>query len=241
MDLQVETQIGLVGAVVVHRLMPGEPTHRTRQLHVDELPDLCHHFLGDGDDIVLIDEAHLDVQLSELGLPVGPEVLVAVAAGDLVVALHAGDHQQLLEQLGALRQRVPRARPQPGGHQEVTGALGSGPGQRGGFDVDEAQRVERLPDGVGDRRTQPDGFGLARTTQIQVAVLEPGVLADIDALIDRERQRRGGVEYLEFADHDLDLTGHHGRIDRVLRPGLDHTGDSDAELVAQLVGAELID
>jgi hypothetical protein len=44
------------------------------------------------------------------GWPVGAEVLVAVAARDLVVALHAGDHQQLLEQLGALRQGVPAAR-----------------------------------------------------------------------------------------------------------------------------------
>ena len=39
--------------------------------------------------VVLVDEAHLDVELGELRLPVGAEVLVAVAARDLVVALHA--------------------------------------------------------------------------------------------------------------------------------------------------------
>ena len=56
------------------------------------------------------DEGHLDVDLGELGLAVGPQVLVAEAAGELVVALEAGDHQQLLEQLRRLRQGVEAAR-----------------------------------------------------------------------------------------------------------------------------------
>ena len=41
----------------------------------------------------------LDIELGELGLTVGAEVLVAVAACHLVVAFHAGNLQQLLEQL----------------------------------------------------------------------------------------------------------------------------------------------
>src|SRR3712207_7044962 len=49
--------------------------------------------------------SHLDVELGELRLPVGAEVLVAVAAGDLEVALGAGHHEQLLEQLRALGDR----------------------------------------------------------------------------------------------------------------------------------------
>ena len=79
--------------------------------------------LAELDDVVLGDERHLDVELGELRLPVGPEVLVAVAAGDLVVALHAGHHQQLLEQLRGLRQGVPGAGLQADRHQEVAGAL----------------------------------------------------------------------------------------------------------------------
>ena len=60
------------------------------------------HGLGDeGEHVVLGDEAGLGVELHELVLAVGAQVLVAQAAGDLVVAVDAADHQQLLEQLRA--------------------------------------------------------------------------------------------------------------------------------------------
>ena len=77
------------------------------------MPALGEHFLehrlGDLDDVVLLDEGHLEVELGELGLAVGAQVLVAEAAGDLVVALEAAHHQQLLVELRRLRQRVPGA------------------------------------------------------------------------------------------------------------------------------------
>ena len=57
-------------------------------------------------DIVLGDEGHLLVHLGELGLTVGAQVLVAVAAGDLEIAVKAGQHQDLLVELGALGQRI---------------------------------------------------------------------------------------------------------------------------------------
>ena len=120
-------------------------------------PDLAHHRLAELEHVVLLDEAHLDVELGELGLPVGAEVLVAVAAGDLVVALHAGHHEQLLEQLRALRQGVPGARREPRGHEEVAGALGRRPGQRRGLDLDEVALAEHPPRGGVDLGAQPDG------------------------------------------------------------------------------------
>src|SRR3712207_9041615 len=63
-------------------------------------------------------------ELRELGLPVGAQVLVAEAAGDLVVALEAGHHQQLLEELRRLGQRVELARAEPARHEEVARPLG---------------------------------------------------------------------------------------------------------------------
>ena len=49
-----------------------------------------HDGLGDeGQHLVLADEAGLEVELHELELPVGAQVLVAEAAGDLVVAVDA--------------------------------------------------------------------------------------------------------------------------------------------------------
>ena len=53
-----------------------------------------------------LDEGGLDVDLGELRLAVGAQVLVAEAAGDLEVFLEAGDHQELLVLLRRLRQGV---------------------------------------------------------------------------------------------------------------------------------------
>ncbi len=55
-------------------------------------------------DVGLGDEGRLDVELGELELAVRPQVLVPHAAGDLVVAVEAADHEELLCDLGALRQ-----------------------------------------------------------------------------------------------------------------------------------------
>ena len=76
--------------------------------------DLVHDVFHHRQDVFLVDERHLDVDLRELGLAVGAQVLVAEAAGDLVVALDAADHQQLLEELRRLRQRVELARDSAG-------------------------------------------------------------------------------------------------------------------------------
>ena len=68
-----------------------------------------------------VDEAHLEVELVELARrAVGARVLVAEAGRDLEVAVEAGDHQQLLELLRRLRQRVELARD----------GCGSAPGSR---------------------------------------------------------------------------------------------------------------
>ena len=77
----------------------------TRLVH-----DLAHDVFHHREHVFDADERHLDVDLGELGLAVGAQVLVAEAARDLVVALDAGDHQQLLEELRRLRQRVELAR-----------------------------------------------------------------------------------------------------------------------------------
>ena len=93
--------------------------------------------------VVGVGEAHLRVELHELELAVGAEVLVAQAAGDLVVAVEAADHQQLLEQLRALRQRVELARRQARRHDEVARALGRRRDEHRRLDLGEALRVER--------------------------------------------------------------------------------------------------
>ena len=64
----------------------------------------------DAEDVVLVDERHLDVDLRELGLAIEAQVLVAEALDDLEVAVEARHHEELLEELRALGERVELAR-----------------------------------------------------------------------------------------------------------------------------------
>ncbi|MDF1523953.1 MAG: hypothetical protein P1P87_14205, partial [Trueperaceae bacterium] len=63
---------------------------------------------------------------------------------------------------------------------------------------------------------------------------------DVDVLVDRERERRGGVEDLHLGGDHLDVTGGEVRVLVALRPGGDLTGDLDAVLRPQLVGHLLV-
>ena len=121
------------------RLVVGEPPHRQLELRAaDPLEDVGEQPLVDLDHVVDADEGHLDVELGEVGLAVGAQVLVPEAAGDLVVALEAGDHQQLLEELRRLRQRVEGALLEAAGDEEVARALGGRAGEDRRLDVEEA-------------------------------------------------------------------------------------------------------
>ena len=155
-----------------------------------------------------VDEAHLDVELHELVLTVGAQVLVAEAAGDLVVAVDARHHQQLLEQLGRLRQRVERARLLARRHEELAGALGRRRHEHRRLDLDEALGVhrpaERAVDGGADAQVALHPLA----AQVEVAVLQPDVLVDVvGAGVDRERRRRRHAQHLDLALADLDLAG----------------------------------
>src|SRR5439155_12728150 len=76
--------------------------------------------------VVAFDERHLDVDLGELELAIGPLVLVAKATGELIIPLDAADHQDLVELLRGLRQGVKRSRIAAIRNQEFAGACGRG-------------------------------------------------------------------------------------------------------------------
>ena len=88
----------------------GNGVAAQRSIGHDGARDLGDHRLDEGHHVFLRDEAHLDVELRELRAAVGARVLVAHAVRDLEVAVEARDHQQLLELLRRLRQRVDVAR-----------------------------------------------------------------------------------------------------------------------------------
>ena len=103
-----ETKIRLVRAVFLHRILVGHARNRGLEIVTDEGPDILQNLFCNGNDVVLIDEAHLNIKLCELRLTICAEVFITIAACNLEVTFHSGNHQHLLEKLRGLRQRIPR-------------------------------------------------------------------------------------------------------------------------------------
>src|SRR5699024_9882689 len=98
-DLQVKAQVRLVASIQAHGVSKSDAVDWALELNSNELPNRLEELLSKRDDVILLNKTHLDVELGELRLAVRAEVLIAVATSDLVVTLHTGDHEQLLEQL----------------------------------------------------------------------------------------------------------------------------------------------
>src|SRR2546430_257888 len=81
--------VGLVAAVARGGLGVREP-RESSQVHVEHpLEDVADQALHQVLDLALVEERGLDVDLGELGLALGAQVLVAEALHDLVVAIEA--------------------------------------------------------------------------------------------------------------------------------------------------------
>ncbi len=204
-QLHAEAQVGLVDAVAVHGLVPGDLRDLAGSLAEHRLGGVEHRLRDEGEHLVLRDEARLGVELHELVLPVGAQVLVPQAAGDLVVAIGAADHQQLLEELRRLRQRVEAARHLPGRHEELAGALGGGRHEHRRLDLDEPLPLHRPPDGGVDGGPDAQVALHPLAAEVEVAVPQPDHLVDVvGALVDRERRRGRDREDLDRAVPHLD-------------------------------------
>src|SRR5450759_1951759 len=89
-DLEVVAKVRLVAAKPQERLLDVEARKWSRQLDSEHVaPQFAKERLDQSEDVFLVAEGHLEVQLGELGLSIGSQVLIAEAAGDLVVALNA--------------------------------------------------------------------------------------------------------------------------------------------------------
>ena len=156
------------------------------------------HMLGpaleDSEYVLLLDERHLAVDLGEFRLAVGAQVLVAEAAHDLEILVVSGDHQQLLQGLGRLRQGVELVRGHAARDHEVARALGRGVDQIGGLDLQKALIGEEAADLLGHFVTQDQVALQGRAPQVEVAVLHAQVIAAVRNLLDGEGRDLGLVE-----------------------------------------------
>ena len=105
--------------------MPGQTLERLVNLDVHEIFHYIFEQLLEVDEyVLLLDKRHLHVDLRELGLAVGAQILVAEAARDLIVFVDAADHQKLLVNLRRLRQCVELAGVNAARDKVVARALG---------------------------------------------------------------------------------------------------------------------
>ncbi|MCY1351842.1 hypothetical protein D9M69_381190 [compost metagenome] len=235
-QLQRNAQVRLVRTVAAHGFFEGH-VREFVELDVQHfLEQLAHHLLGDFDDVAFFEEAGLDVDLGEFRLTVGTQVFVAEALGDLVVAVEAGHHQQLLEQLGRLRQGEEVARVGTARHQVVACAFRSRTAEDRGFHVEEAVLVQVAANAAGDARAQLQLGGHFRTAQVDEAVAQAGFLADVGVLVQRERRRLGLVQHFQLVAEHLDGAGGHVRVDRASRTLAHLAGDLDHVLAAHAIG-----
>ncbi len=215
--------------------MPRHALDRLRALPGGRLGSVEDRFADGVEHVVLGDEAHLHVELHELVLTIGAQVLVAQAAGHLVVAVDAADHQELLEELRRLRQRIERARLLARRHQELASTLRGRRHQHRRLDLDEALALHAVADGGVDRGSDTEVLLHPLAAKVEVAVLETDVLVDVvGASIDRERWWIGLAEHLDLALAQLDPAGRQVLVDRALGPVAHDAGDAQHVLAANV-------
>ena len=180
---------------------------------------------------LLIREGHLDVELRDLLHPVGAQVLVPEAARDLEVAVEAADHEELLEDLGRLREGKEPAGLKAARDDEVARPLGRRLEEDRRLDLEEAAALHRPPDRRDHRAAESDVALHLRAAQVEPAVAEAKSLVDV-LFVELEGQRRRGGDDLQGVDLELDLAGRDVRVDRLGRAADDLSLRAQDELVA---------
>ena len=210
MDGHAEADVGLVGAVIVHGIVPAHAGHGVGNIHVqDVLEDGAHHALEHVQDVFLLHEGHFAVNLGEFGLTVRAEVFVTETAHNLEVAVVAGHHQQLLEGLGALRQGVELAGIHAGRDHEVAGAFRSALDQVRRLDFHEPVGVQVVTHLMSHFVTQGQGALQRTAAQVQVTVFGAEVFAAVALLLNGEGRSHALVQDMDGRYLDFDVTGGH--------------------------------
>ena len=203
-------QVRLVGAIPADRVAIGD----MRELLGDGKPaaefleHTAQHRLNGVEHVLLGDETHLDVELIELsGRTVGAGVLVTEAGSDLEVAIEARHHDQLLELLRRLRQRIELAGMDARGHEEVASTLGRGCGEDRRLELEEALVRHAAAQRVDDLAALHDVLVDALTAEVEEAIAQPDVLGILGVAEDRKRQFGGLAQHLDVGREDLDEAG----------------------------------
>ena len=191
--------------------------------------DHVAHVLG-------VHEGHLQVNLGELRLAVGSQVLVAEALDDLEVAVEPGDHEHLLEELRALGQGVELARVDAAGHQVIARALGRALGQEGRLHLQEPVLVQVAAHDLHQPVAELQIALHERAAQVQIAVAQAHLVGERVRRLDVEGRVLAGAVELEFGGDHLHLAGGHVGVLHLRRAPGELAAHTDAIFTAQGAG-----
>ena len=197
-------------------------------LSVKSLPNIGDHSLHHILEVLHVHERHLEVQLGELRLTVLTGILITEAPGDLIVAIHTGDHQHLLEELRGLGKRVECSGVYPGGDNIIPGALGSGFSENRCLDLEETILIQVLPGEMDEFGPELHGLNHLGPSEVEVSVPHPDILIGKDSLFlvtELEGRCDRFVEKLCVGYENLYLSSGIPAVLRSLNPLLDDSID----------------
>src|SRR5437016_4631203 len=178
--------------------------------------------------VLLGDERHLEVELVELARrPIGAAVLVTEARGDLEVAIEPGDHEELLELLRRLRQRVELPRVDTARHEVVARTLGGARREDRRLELGEPGRDHSPADRRDDMAPQQHVPVELLPPEVEEAVAEARLLRILGVAADLDRQGLGDREGFEVLDGELDLPRGKLRVHGLGRAGHHRPGHRD--------------
>ena len=233
-------QVRLVGAVFAHRLgvRDARPGRGRDGLAASELLEHApYDRLHRRENILLFDEAHLDVELVELARQtISARILVAKTWRDLKIAVEARHHQELLVLLGRLRQRIERARMQTRRHEEVARAFGARGGEDRRLELEKPLPLHPSAKRINDLPTQHDVLVKFLAPEIKEPVPEPRIFGIGLVAEHRQRQVSGWPEHFDLADVNLDQPRRHFGVFSARRALANLAVDTDHEFRPQLLG-----
>ena len=230
-DLDRVAQVGLVVAVFQHRFAvrnARERIGRYRAAISEFLENAVQHGFDRVEHVVLRDKAHFEIELVEFARrTISARVFVAEAGRDLEIAIETGNHQQLLEHLRRLRQRVELARMDAAGHQIVARAFGARRGQDRRLEFGEALIDHPATNRRNHLRTQHDIVVQSLATQVEIAVTQANILRVFGIAEHGERQFGRRRLHRHLAGAQFDVAGGQVGVGRLAGAGDDFAGNRD--------------
>ncbi len=152
----------------------------------------------------------------------------------LEVAVEAANHQDLLEDLRRLRERVELAVMHAAGNEIIARALGRGAGEHGRFYFNEAHFVHDFANFEDNFVAQGEIAMRLGAAEVDVAIAQAGFFGGVDFVFDGEWRCFGVIENVQLGGDELDFAGGEFGVGFL---ALDYIAfDGDDEFAAGLLG-----